>query len=100
MTGDPKEVPTEPLKARGGVRSSRRRTMDVMMEDELEELEKQEAAAQEEKKANQLIQQQVLATLSQRNQQLEKFEGQPSSASSTAGSFVPVGSNPSGQAEG
>ena len=90
----------EPLKARGGARSSRRRTMDVMMEDELEELEKQEAAAQEEKKINQLIQQQVLTTLNQLNQWLEKLEGQPSSAGSTDGSFVPMGSNPSGQAEG
>ena len=38
------------------------------MEDKLEESAKQEAAAQEEKNANELLQQQVLATLVQRNQ--------------------------------
>ena len=99
MTRDPKEVLTEPPEARGGARSSRRRTMDVMMEDELEELEKLEAAAQEEKNANQLIQQQVLATLTQLNQRLEKLEEQQSTTSSAAGSFLPVGSSQSGREE-
>ena len=65
MTRDPKEVPTEPPEARGGARSSRRRTMDVMMEDVYQELEKREAATQE-----------VLATLTQLNQRLEELEGQ------------------------
>ena len=40
----------------------------MMKEDKLEESVKQEAAAQEEKNANELPQQQVLATLVQRNQ--------------------------------
>ena len=40
----------------------------MMMEDRLEESVKQEAAAREEKNANELPQQQVLATLVQRNQ--------------------------------
>ena len=111
MTRDPKEVPTEPPKARGGARSSRRRTADVILEDEIEEQEKQEAAAQEEKKkqeaaaqeeknANQLVQQQMLTALNQLSQRLERLETQPSSASSTAGSFVPVAFTQSGQAEG
>ena len=39
-----------------------------MMEDRPEESVKQEAAAQEEKNANELPQQHVLATLVQRNQ--------------------------------
>ena len=74
--------------------------MDVMMGDELEELEKEKAPAQEEKEAHQLIQQQMLATLNQLNQRLERLEAQPSSAGSTDGSFVLAGSKPSGQAEG
>ena len=100
VTKDPKEVPTEPPKARGGARSSRRRTADLIMEDEIKEQEKQEAAAQEEKKANQLVQQQVLIALNQLSQRMERLEAQPSSASSYAGSFVPVGSSQSGQDEG
>ncbi|CAK0796441.1 unnamed protein product [Prorocentrum cordatum] len=64
-------------------------TMDVMMEDELEEQERLEAAAQEEKNTNQFIQQQMLTTLSQLSQRLEKLEGQPSSTSSNGESFVP-----------
>ena len=48
-----------------------------MMEDKLEESAKQEAAAQEEKNANELPQQQVLATPVQRNQGRERPEAQP-----------------------
>ena len=65
MTRDPKEVPTEPPEARGGARSSRQGTRDVMMEDVCQEMEKREAAIQE-----------VLATLTQLNQRLEELEGQ------------------------
>ena len=65
-----------------------------------DEIEKQEAAAQEERKANQLVQQQVLIALNQLSQRMERLEAQPSSASSYAGSFVPVGSSQSGQDEG
>ncbi|CAK0848438.1 unnamed protein product [Prorocentrum cordatum] len=75
MTRDPGEAPMEPQKARGGARSSRRRTTDVMMEDELEEQERLEAAAEEDKNANQFIQQQMLTALSQLSQRLEKLEG-------------------------
>ena len=95
VTRGPEEAPKEPQKARGGARSSRRRTADAIMEDEAEEQEKQEAAAQEEKKANQLVQQQMLTALNQLSQRLERLEAQPSSA----GSFEQVDSSRSGAAE-
>ena len=98
VTRDPKEVPSEPQEARGGARSSRRRTADTVMEDEAEEQEKQETAAQEEKKANQLVQQQMLTALNQLSQRLERLEAQPSSAGSTDGTFVPVDSSQNGRA--
>ena len=60
------------------------------MEDEAEELEKKEAAAKEEKKANQLVQQQMLTALNQLSQRLERLEAQPSLVASSNGSFNPV----------
>ncbi|CAK0870312.1 unnamed protein product [Prorocentrum cordatum] len=92
VTRDPMEVPKEPVKARGGARSSRRRTVDAIMEDEIEEQEKLEAAIKEqkeEKESNLLVQQQMLAALNQLNQRIGQLEDQASSASSNAGSFVP-----------
>ncbi|CAK0871003.1 unnamed protein product, partial [Prorocentrum cordatum] len=71
VTRDPKEVPREPDKARGGARSSRRRTVDAIMEDEIEEQKKLEAAIKvqkEEKESNRLVQEQMLAALNQLNQ--------------------------------
>ncbi|CAK0903376.1 unnamed protein product, partial [Prorocentrum cordatum] len=79
VTRDPKEVPREPDKARGGARSSRRRTVDAIMEDEIEEQEKLEAAIKmqkEEKESNRLVQEQMLTALNQLNQRLGQLEGQ------------------------
>eukprot|EP00959_Pyramimonas_sp_CCMP1952_P321701 6731804-Pyramimonas_sp.AAC.1 len=90
VTRDPKEVPKEPVQARGGARSSRRRTVDAIMEDEIVEQERLEAAIKvkkEEKESNRLVQEQVLAALNQLNQRIGQLEGQASSASSNAGSF-------------
>ena len=57
-----------------------------------------EDEAQEEKKANQLVQQQMLTALNQLSQRLERLEAQPSSAGSNDGSFVPVDSSQNGRA--
>ncbi|CAK0895531.1 unnamed protein product, partial [Prorocentrum cordatum] len=73
VTRDPKEVPKEPVQARGGARSSRRRTVDAIMEDEIVEQERLEAAIKvkkEEKESNRLVQEQVLAALNQLNQRI------------------------------
>ncbi|CAK0839942.1 unnamed protein product, partial [Prorocentrum cordatum] len=83
MAKGPVEAPVEPTRARGGARSSRRRTMDVMMEDELGE-ETLRSAHQEELTANRQAQKEMLAALGQLNQRLERLEAPraPSSADS------------------
>ena len=96
MTRDHAEVPVEPTRARGGARSSRRRTVDTLMEDELKE-EAEQAADQEERAANRQVQEQMLTALGQLNQRLERLEEQQSTTRSTIGSFLEVGSSPSGQ---
>ena len=97
MTRGHAKVPEEPAEARGGARSSRRRTVDAMMEDELEAEAKKEAADKEEKASNRRIQEEMLTALGQLNQTLEKLETQSRAPSSAAVSFVPVDSSPSGQ---
>ena len=96
MTRDHMEVPAEPMRARGGARSSRRRTVDTLMVDEREE-EARQAADEEEKETDRQIREQMLTALGQLNQRLEKLEGQQSAASSAAGGFVPVDYSPSGR---
>ena len=95
MTKDPVEAPAEPARARGGARSSRRRTADVLMEDELEE-EAKLSATQEELAANRQVQKEMLAALGQLNQRLERLEAPR--APSSADSFVAVEPNQNGQA--
>ena len=81
MTGDPREVPGEPTQARGGARSSRRRTMDP-----------------EQESSNQLMQQQI--KLDQLIQRVNKLEAQPPPADPEAKSSASMASSQSGQAAG
>ncbi|CAK0792341.1 unnamed protein product, partial [Prorocentrum cordatum] len=87
MTKGPGEAPAEPTRARGGARSSQWRTMDVMMEDELDE-ETVQSAHQEVTTPNRQIQKEMLAALGQLNQRLERLEAPR--APSSADSFVAV----------
>ena len=68
------------------------------MEDQLEE-EARQATDQEEKAADRQVREQMLTALGQLNKRLERLEEQQSAASSAAGSFLPVGSSPSGREE-
>lgn len=92
------KAPVEPVQARGGARSSRRRTSDVLMEDALEEEAKQ-AARQEEQTANRQVQEQMLTALGQLNQRLERLEA-PRAPSSADGSFVAVPISPQESSQG
>ena len=76
--------------------------MDHTKEDGLEELERSAtaAAAQKEEGHNQLIQQQMMNTLDQLSQRVDKLEEQPTPMSPGARGSDPVDSSPSGQAAG
>ena len=76
--------------------------MDQTKEDGLEELERSAtaAAAPKEEGHNQLIQQQMMNTLDQLSQRVDKLEEQPTPMSPGARGSDPVDSSPSGQAAG
>ena len=98
MTRDPTRVPPEPLRARGGAGSSCRQTGNTTLEDETEDQEKEKAAAQEEKGADQLVSRKWMrAALNQINQRLERLEARQSSAGSDGRSSIQVDPSQGGQ---